>query len=515
MSGVLGALALPPYSLWIFFLCPMMMAILRLDHCQTLKQAVWSGWWLGFGYFLMGLWWIGTAFLVDARYLWAMPFAIIGLPFFLSFYFAATFALSFYLWRPGFSRILVFALVISTFESLRGELFTGFPWNAFGMILGSSLEFSQIASVIGLPGLTVLASLLFAMPVLFFTEKQKWLRISGPLLCLGGLAALYFFGAHRIAYAGYESVPHNRIRLMQPAIAQDEKFDRSNAGQILRTYLTLSTRGSYPSMEGMQGITHLIWPETPFPFLLDQSQSARDEISRILPKGSVLLTGAVRAEEKSDHLERFYFNSIQIVDDGGAILASADKVHLVPFGEYLPFESMIDFFGVRDFIIAPGGFTAAKTHRSLDVPSWPITLPLICYEIIFPSELTLPEGERPGLLLNVTNDAWFGRTPGPYQHFAQARLRAIEQGIPLIRAANSGISAIIDPYGREIARIELGERGTVDGDLPKALPPTLYAIWSQGPLSSLWLFIGLIGILFTLGQITPRRVTSNRATSDR
>jgi apolipoprotein N-acyltransferase len=187
----------------------------------------------------------------------------------------------------------------------------------------------------------------------------------------------------------------------------------------------------------------------------------------------------------------------------------------VPFGEYIPFENMIDFFNVRDFIVAPGGFTPATERRALNIPSWPLTLPLICYEVIFPHEISMLDGQRPGVLLNVTNDAWFGMTPGPYQHFAQARLRAIEQGVPLIRSANNGISAIIDPYGREIARIELGERGTADGDLPKGLPPTIYATLSQGPIPSLWLFMGLIGILFTLGQLTPRRVTSIGATSDR
>ena len=514
-SGLIGALSLPPYSLWILFLCPMMMAIFRLDHCETLKQAAWSGWWLGFGYFLMGLWWIGTAFLVDDRFLWAMPFAIVGLPIILSLYVAAAFLLSFYLWRPGIIRLFIFALAISSFEVLRGQLFTGFPWNAMGMVLGDQLEISQIASAIGLHGLTFLTCFLFAVPALFFTDKNKWMKLCGPLICVSGLAALYLFGANRLATAQHEAVPNIRIRLMQPAIAQDEKFDRSNASQILMTYLTLSTRGSYPSREGMEGITHLIWPETSFPFLLEQSPKAREEISRILPKNSVLLTGAVRAEDRPNHSERFYFNSIQMVDDAGAIIASADKVHLVPFGEYLPFERMIDFFGLRDFIVAPGGFTAALERRALSIPSWPLVLPLICYEVIFPEEISLSDGQRPGVLLNVTNDAWFGMTPGPYQHFAQARLRAIEQGVPLIRSANNGISAIIDPYGREIALIQLGERGTADGDLPKALPSTVYAVLSRGPISSLWLFIGLIGILFTLGQLTPRRVTSISATSDR
>ena len=515
LFGAIGALSLPPFGFWPLFLLPMTMAIFRLDYCANIKQALLSGWCLGFGYFLAGLWWIGSAFLVESQFIWGMPFAIVGLPAVLAFFFALAFALSFYFWRSGLSRILIFSLTLTTTELLRGEMFSGFPWNAIGMVLGGSLELSQIASVIGLSGLNFLASFLFAIPALLFSERKKVLRLIAPLVFVIGITSLYLFGYQRLNTPQSEVIAGVRIRIMQPAIAQDEKFDKNYSARILTNYLSLSSRGSYPSAEGMNGITHLIWPETAFPFLLDRSPKAREEISRILPKGAVLLTGAVRAEDKPDKSGRFYFNSIQVLDESGAITASADKVHLVPFGEYLPFEGMIDFFGLRDFITAPGGFVAAEKRQSLTVPSWPLTLPLICYEVIFPEQSHLANHERPGVLLNVTNDAWFGLTPGPYQHFAQARLRAIEQGIPLIRAANNGISAIIDPYGRERARIELGERGIIDGDLPKALPETVYSRIAGGPFSALSLFMGLIGILFTLGQITPRRVSSISATSDR
>ncbi len=515
MSGAIGALSLPPFGLWPVFILPMGLAIIRLDYCESAKGAFLSGWSFGFGYFLAGLWWIGTAFLIEKQFLWAMPLAIVGLPLILALFFAIAFALSFYLWRAGPYRILIFSIILTTTELLRGQIFTGFPWNALGMILGSSLELSQIASVIGLSGLNFLTILIFASPILFVSEKQKSIRLIGPLFFFSGLTTLYLFGSQRLDAPQSEPVSGVRIRIMQPAIAQDEKFDKDYAARILTAYLSLSTRGSYPSAEGMKDITHLIWPETAFPFLLDHSPKAREEISHILPKGTVLLTGAVRAENKPDKSDRFYFNSIQVLDEFGVITASVDKVHLVPFGEYLPFETMIDFFGLRNFIAAPGGFTAAQERKPLRVPSWPLTLPLICYEAIFPEETRLSDGLRPGVLLNVTNDAWFGLTPGPYQHFAQARLRAIEQGVPLIRAANNGISAIIDPYGREHARIELGERGIIDGDLPKALPETLYSRISAGPISALSLFMGLVCILFTLGQITPRRVRSISATSDR
>ena len=492
-----------------------MAAIIRIDHCRTLTEATLSGWFFGFGYFLAGLWWIGAAFLVEARYQWAMPFAVIGLPLILALFYALAFGLCFRFWRSGLHRIILFSLLMTATELLRASLFTGFPWNALGMLLGTELVFAQITSVIGLYGLTFFVVLLGSLPVLLFTEQARSRRALGPLLSLIGLMALYGFGHQRLDSASADFVPNTRIRIMQPSIAQDEKFDQANSANILSLYLSLSSKGSYPSPHGMEGITHLIWPETAFPFLLDQSPKAREEIARILPKGAVLLTGAVRAEQGSAQSGRDYFNSIQMLDDSGVIKASADKVHLVPFGEYLPLSGALDFFGLRDFITAPGGFIPGAQRDPLLVPAWPPALPLICYEAIFPDESRLTNGKRAGVLLNVTNDAWFGFTPGPSQHYAQARLRAIEYGAPLIRAGNNGISAIIDPYGREIARIDLGARGIIDGPLPAALPKTPYARLSDGPFSPWSLFMGLIGILFTIGQITPRRAVSIRATSDR
>jgi apolipoprotein N-acyltransferase len=293
---------------------------------------------------------------------------------------------------------------------------------------------------------------------------------------------------------------------MQPAIAQDEKFSPDQAHKILDLYLSLSTKGSYPSAEGMKGITHLIWPETAFPFLLDHAPEARRDIASILKDDAHLLTGAVRAENKPDLSGRFYFNAIQMLDQTGTILSSADKVHLVPFGEYLPLGDILDVIGVRDFIAAPGGFTAGQKRLPLNVPHWPLTLPLICYEAIFSSDVAFADQARPGVLLNVTNDAWFGQTAGPWQHFSQARLRTIELGVPMVRAANSGISALLDPYGRDIVRLGLGERGVIDGELPGALQPTFYARLATTSFSILWLFSGLLALLFTLGQIIPRRV---------
>jgi apolipoprotein N-acyltransferase len=225
----------------------------------------------------------------------------------------------------------------------------------------------------------------------------------------------------------------------------------------------------------MADVTHLVWPESSFPFLLARDPLALGQIAALLPKGSVLITGAVRAEDPlPGERRRRYFNAIQVVGDGGEILDSSDKAHLVPFGEYLPFSDALTTLGLRQFVNAPGGFDSGSRRKLLVAPGMPPIAPLICYEAIFPGDVRPAQGD-PGVMINLTNDAWFGLTPGPHQHFAQARLRTIEEGLPLIRAANNGVSAVIDPFGRIIASLPLGSEGVLDAGLPERLNPPLFA----------------------------------------
>ena len=231
----------------------------------------------------------------------------------------------------------------------------------------------------------------------------------------------------------------------------------------------------YFSVSGAPGIdkvTHFIWPESPFPFLLTQDRAALSDIAAMLGDRAVLVTGAVRARPPlPGEVNRAFTNSIQVIGPGGRILDHADKVHLVPFGEYLPLADALEAVGLRTFVPVPGVFTPGTQRTLLSVPGLPAAAPLVCYEAIFPGEV-LPADGKAGWLLNVTNDAWFGLTPGPYQHFAQARLRAIEEGLPLVRAANNGISAIVDSRGQVRASLGLGETGVLDGPLPGADNPS-------------------------------------------
>jgi apolipoprotein N-acyltransferase len=260
----------------------------------------------------------------------------------------------------------------------------------------------------------------------------------------------------------------------------------------LSLYLTLSAHGAELDRSGLDDVTVLIWPESAFPFILSRDAGALAEIGAILPRDTVLVTGAARTddeERRSASGRARYFNAIQVIASGGHILDSYDKVHLVPFGEYLPFETAFDRLGLRQFVHIPGGFDAGSKRRLLVVPGLPAVAPLICYEAIFPGEVVPSGAPRPGLLLNVTNDGWFGTTTGPYQHFAQARLRAIEEGLPLIRAANTGISAIVDPYGRVLAELPLGADGVLDGGLPQAIAPPVFARFPFVSAFSVWIAV--------------------------
>ncbi len=505
-AGITGALALAPFNFFPAMVIPMTAAVWLIDGCARTSQktaagrfrlagwfrlgmpvSAWrafgAGWWWGFGYFIGGLWWLGAAFLVEAdQFAWAMPLGVAGLPAVLAFFPALGFLLARLIWVQGAGRLFALAAALGFTEWLRGHILTGFPWNSFGMALGGNLVTAQLASVIGLYGLTVIVILVFSAPAALggkpsFRAGRRGLStpILAALLAFCGICG---FGAWRLAQAPLESVPGVKLRIMQPNLPLDEKFRPENKSQILSLYLTLSARGGEDGRLGLDGITALIWPESAFPFILSRDAGALAAIGAVLPPDTVLVTGAARAQDASRSSPAglvSYFNAIQVVASGGHILDSYDKVHLVPFGEYLPFQKVFDHLGLRQFVHIPGGFDAGSERRLLVVPGLPAVAPLVCYEAIFPGEaVPRAAAERPGLLLNVTNDGWFGTTSGPYQHFAQARLRAIEEGLPLIRAANTGISAIVDPYGRILAELPLGAQGVVDGGLPQSIAPPLF-----------------------------------------
>lgn len=483
-AGAVGALAMPPIGFWPVLIVSFTVAVWLLDGAVAAprrfdlggaRAAAAAGWWFGFGYFLAGLWWLGSAFLVEAdKFAALMPLGVVGLPAGLAIFPALGFALARLIWPAGAARILAFAAALTISEWLRGHVLTGFPWNSFGLAFGASPLLDQSAALVGLYGLTFLALAILAAPAAMIAADGKSLRSLPLVLALVALAAMAGYGWRRLPADATATVANVRLRIMQPNLPQDDKFRPENRDDVMRRYLSLSDRATSPELSGVAAVTHLIWPESAFPFLLDRDRKALTEIADLLPAGVTLITGAARADEPlpGERLRRFY-NSIEVVDHEGVVRGVYDKVHLVPFGEYLPLNGLLEAVGLRQFV-QMGSFSPGLARRTLTVAGLPLVAPLICYEAIFPAAV-VPAGPRPGMLLNVTNDAWFGLTPGPYQHFAQARMRAIEEGLPLARAANTGISAIIDPYGRVVRRLPLGVEGILDGPLPTPLNITPYA----------------------------------------
>jgi apolipoprotein N-acyltransferase len=500
IAGALSALAMAPFNFWpiLFLTFPTLVWLIDgsgVGRWGGVLRAASAGWWFGFGYFVAGLYWIGYAFLVDApTFGWLMPFAVVGLPAVLAIYTAVGVGLARLLWVRGPVRILALGVSLTTVEWLRGHVLTGFPWNAFGYALTSPLVLAQSAALVGIWGLTFIAVVVFASPAALSDDpaetRRPWLPLLLAVCVLGGLSG---YGALRLSRTPTRLVDKVHLRIMQPNLQQDVRFNYAAKQQVMDKYISLSDRAAGPQSLGVRDVTHLIWPESPFPFFLTRESDALAQITQLLRPGTVLITGAIRLAEPVNATDPDAYNSIYVIDHDGSITALYDKMHLVPFGEYLPFEHLLERLGLQELTEQRGGFQAGDRHRLLPVPGAPVMLPLICYEIIFPGE-AVPSGQRPGWIVNVTNDGWFGISTGPYQHFQQARVLAIEQGLPVARAANTGISAVIDPLGRVLNSLPLGREGVVDSPLPRPIRAPFYARVGDAP-AALMVGIALFAII--------------------
>jgi apolipoprotein N-acyltransferase len=342
--------------------------------------------------------------------------------------------------------------------------------------------------VFGLWGLTFVAIAVCGSPATLIDQDAKKRRPLLPFaLAALTLAALAGFGAVRLMLTPTQLVDGVHLRIMQPNLQQDVRFNYAAKQEVVERYLALSAR------PGLDQVTHLIWPESPFPFFLTREADAFAQIAQGLPQNTFLFTGAMRLADPDNPAQSGVYNSIYVIDRQASIRAVYDKVHLVPFGEYLPFEDLLERIGLQTLTEQRGGFLAGDRHRLITVPGAPSALPLICYEIIFPGELRSSE-ERPGWIVNVTNDGWFGNSSGPYQHLQQARVTAIEQGLPLVRAANTGISAVVDPVGRIVGSLPLASEGVLDAPLPRSISAPIYARFGDAPAAALVLIAFVFAI---------------------
>ncbi|MGE0734468.1 MAG: apolipoprotein N-acyltransferase [Alphaproteobacteria bacterium] len=487
--GMLVAAAMPPVAalplLWPAFVG----LVWLLDGAGRGRAAFGTGFWFGWGMFVAGIYWVAISMTVDlARFGWMIPFAVFGLSGVMALLTGlATWAA----WRlrpRGAGRIFALAVFWAGSEWLRAQTALAFPWNPLALIWTALDAPLQIAAVVGTYGTGLLTVLVAALPALLgIAELRRAGRLQWTAAAVILLAALWAFGAWRLSGAPDASVPGVRLRLVQPNISQVYKWDEAQRAEHLQTYLTLS------GQDANRPITHIIWPETAVFYFLALEPEIRARIGAVVPQNGLIVTGSLRTERQPGRA-RDYWNSLHAIAPDGTIVATYDKHHLVPFGEYVPARSVLGVLGIEKLTQGRQDFSRGPGPRTLKTASLPPFSPLICYETIFPDQAVDP-ADRPEFLLNVTNDAWFGNSSGPYQHFALARLRAVEQGLPMVRAANTGISGVVDAYGRVTARLGLDRKGIVDADLPRALArPTVYARW--GDLGALAL--GIFGLVAAL-----------------
>lgn len=483
-AGAVSALAFAPFDLAFLLLLAFAVLVLLLDganrSAHRVRVCALVGWCFGFGQFLAGLYWVAYAFtVVPAQHAWQIPFVETLLPGGLALFPAMACAVAGLFWRPAAARVLILAMSYAAAEWLRGHVLTGFPWNLPAYAWGGVLPVLQSAAVVGAYGLSALTILFGVSLACLFDASRQW-RI--PVAMTALFVVMAAAGVLRLAISPTLNVAGVELRLVQPNVRQQDKYVPEYRVRNWRELIALSREPARVRP------THIIWPEAAPPFLLSRVPQALDEIAALTQEGRVLMTGAVRAQATPDNGFRF-FNSFFVFGRTGELLATYDKFHLVPFGEYLPLAGLLTKLGISKLVDSPGGFSSGEGPHTYAVPGAPPVGPLICYEVLFPSAVT--SGARPGWLVNVTDDSWFGPSTGPEQHLLSARVRAIEEGIPIARAANTGISAVIDPMGRVVASLGLGKTGIVDSALPAALPTTLYARLGDTGLALILIVCGI------------------------
>jgi apolipoprotein N-acyltransferase len=501
LLGALLAAALPPLDLtpMVFIVFPLYLWL--DDGSDTAWASARLAYVFALGHFAAGMYWVAAALFVDiARFWWALPFAVLGLPAFMAVFVAASLYVAalarFRLKLWGLSRFCAFAVMWSAAEWLRGHLFTGLPWNLLGYVWAGgfpgALAMLQSTAWIGIYGLgfvTVLATSLLALlgapslaPIGLWRRALPAVAAAVLILIPAGAGAIHLHLAPTAETGIW-------LRLVQPSIAETAKWDPAEAENNFHRLIELS---SAPSPHKLAAV---IWPEAAATFFLERDPAHRAAIAAVAPEGGYAITGALRGAPLSGPLSEVW-NSIDVVDPSGKIIAQYDKAHLVPFGEYMPWRDVLPFHkltaGSIDLSAGPG-------PQTLSLARLPPFAPLICYEAIFPGAIVDAQ-ERAAWILNVSNDAWYGRSAGPYQHFAMARTRAVEEGLPLVRVANNGITGVVDAQGRVLAHTSLDAIGYADIVLPAAAGATPYSYLGD------WVFLAIlaIGVAIALARAMPR-----------
>ncbi len=549
LAGLAIAVAHPPFGVLpgLLGFALLLWLVERADGRRPLRSAFLRGLLAGFGFFVVSLYWIAEAFFVDAAaHGWMAPIVMVILPGGMALFWGAACALTRWLapaegrWA-ALRRVAVFAAAFGLLEWVRGHLLTGFPWNLPGEAWAAGSAPSQLGSVLGAYGLSVVTVALAALPAVVLAARdgprasrphsghrpERQATDSDPVaasqrmrggrprsiqpaalaaaaLFAAGLSALYGFGAWRLAGADGAPQP-TTVRIVQADIDQRDKWRPDNLDGVLDAYLAL-TRSP-----GQAAADIVIWPEGAVPSAansyLGVDIERRTRVAAALTSGQRLLVGAFRLEPGPTPDQPLAFNTFlalrRIETPAGPdleLLATYDKHRLVPLGEFLPLRPLLEPIGFVTLVNAPADFTPGPRPRPIEAPGLPRVQPLICYESLFP-RLSDPAAPRASWIVNASNDSWFGRTSGPWQHLNIAGHRAIEHGLPLIRATPTGISAVIDAYGRRHGVLQPGVAGVIDAAIPAALPRTPYDKWGD---VFFWL-LTLAGLLCALPRRPPVR----------
>lgn len=478
--GALGALAHAPFFLFPALAIGLTALVWSLDGARREARPARAGFGRAFtfalGYFAAGVFWIAFAFFSrGAAFAPFGPVAALAAAVLLALYWGLAGALQARIGGRSAVRVAVFALLIFGAEWLRGHVLAEFPWNLPAYVWVGGGAISQSAALFGAWGLSLITLLAFTAPATLAGPRAMPGRLAPVLAALLVFAGLTAWGAQRLSSAGDDTMPGVRVRLVQVTMSQREKWTEGNEALVRARYLDAM------SAPGLEQVSHVIWPEGALPVYLLEDGETLDHIGRRLADGPVLVTGTPRREEDEDGRERYYNSVAALRFPGGRpqLTHLYDKVRLVPFGEYIPLAPVFRAFGIETLSDMVDGYSRGPGPDVFNFSAGPPAAILVCYEIVYPR--FAPSGRaRPAWIINVSNDAWFGSTAGPAQHLNIARYRAIESGLPVVRAASGGYSGAISPFGLSGRIIGPQAEGAHDLTVPAPLPPTFYSRHGNG-----------------------------------
>lgn len=482
LLGAVMTLTLPPLGIFpLLLLC--IPAFITLSSASATKGGSFlTGWMFGCGYFIFGLYWVSAALFVDIeQWKWVLPLSLVAGPAVLALFYGFIPLIAHRFRGNASAHALIFVAAFAGIEWIRGHALTGFPWNLAGYTWHHVLPLMQTSAAVGIYGLTLLTLFWAAAPV--YCKNKKLLAAAGIIFAIAAMA-----GSLRLAILPPEQNGDNLVRVVQANIPQSTKWDKEEDWRNIEKHAELSKSDA--------AVTFVVWPETSVPSDLSVYPEIADYIARSLPPTAIGLIGNLRVVEEQGMVK--FYNSVTALGQKGKVVGVYDKFHLVPFGEYIPFRDKLNLTPIALAIAGIGDFTPGQGNKTLRFADHPAVSPLVCYEAIFPRAVA-DRNDRPEWIVNVTNDGWYGRTAGPHQHFEITRVRAIEEGLPFVRAANTGISAVVDPLGRIAGKTKLLETTALEVPLPAPLPPTFYSQTGDA------VFFGMLALLAALGVWVGRK----------